>query len=357
MSQREISRSEVEERRALMRPQELKAMGPDREVFLFEGIPHPVQCDKIKYYQDKLFTKRLIGKTNVPVLDLSIKQPPKAVTPTKQAQPAPQTEQTATQSDQASAAIDPNQHTLGDDDMNLKQLAAAATLMGAVATGACSPESLLQPTHNSAGEKVVTGEAFDITQNPNPQKAYKLKVKIKDAPAGGFKDFRAVASFDIGNIKECGYYLGGTYQGTVPGVERDILFPLIKLSETEYEGVFYTDWGKDGDFYGKGVCHWVFTYIGVSFRATGAEDETQFITGFSDNYEFFTGKHVVRGTDDEFDSKHSKTQTRFYPKSEYPRSQFHNTSSSDSGLKSVNEYTEKYRNNLFSLTLTTEKVE
>ena len=48
MSQREISRSEVEERRALMRPQELKAMGPDREVFLFEGIPHPVQCDKIK---------------------------------------------------------------------------------------------------------------------------------------------------------------------------------------------------------------------------------------------------------------------------------------------------------------------
>ena len=48
MSQREISRSEVEERRVLMRPQELKAMGPDREVFLFKGISHPVQCDKIK---------------------------------------------------------------------------------------------------------------------------------------------------------------------------------------------------------------------------------------------------------------------------------------------------------------------
>ncbi len=48
MGQREISRSEVEEHRTLMRPQELKAMGPDREVFLFEGIPHPAQCDKIK---------------------------------------------------------------------------------------------------------------------------------------------------------------------------------------------------------------------------------------------------------------------------------------------------------------------
>ena len=71
---REVSRSEVEERRALMLPQELKAMGPDREVFLFEGIPHPVKCDKIKYYQDKLFTQRLIGKTNVPVLSI-MKQP------------------------------------------------------------------------------------------------------------------------------------------------------------------------------------------------------------------------------------------------------------------------------------------
>ncbi|HEY5973078.1 MAG TPA: type IV secretory system conjugative DNA transfer family protein, partial [Pseudoxanthomonas sp.] len=42
---REFSRSESEERRALMLPQELKAMGFDTEVFLYEGIPHPVKCD------------------------------------------------------------------------------------------------------------------------------------------------------------------------------------------------------------------------------------------------------------------------------------------------------------------------
>jgi hypothetical protein len=268
------------------------------------------------------------------VLDLSIKQPPKAVRPTKQA--------TATPSAHVSAAIDPNEHTLGDDDMNLKQLAAAATLMGAVATGACSPESLLQPTHNSAGEKVVTGEAFDITQNPNPQKAYKLKVKIKDAPAGGFKDFGGSVGFDIGNIKECGYYLGGTYQGTVPGVGRDINFPLTQLSDSEYEGVFYTDWGKEGDFYGRGVCHWRFTGIGAGFRATGAEGETSFVIGFHELHDELTGERVVDGSDDEFEPKHSKTQTRFYTKSGYPKSQFHNTSSSDRGLKSVNEYTEKH---------------
>ena len=67
---RETSRSESEERRALMLPQELKAMGPDTEVFLYEGIPHPVKCDKIRYYQDSYFTRRL--KEKVPISVLSI---------------------------------------------------------------------------------------------------------------------------------------------------------------------------------------------------------------------------------------------------------------------------------------------
>ncbi|MGL4767997.1 MAG: type IV secretory system conjugative DNA transfer family protein [Formosimonas sp.] len=67
---REVSRSENEERRALMLPQELKAMGPDKEVFLYEGLPHPVMCEKIKYYQDKMFTERLIDKVDVQVLKI-----------------------------------------------------------------------------------------------------------------------------------------------------------------------------------------------------------------------------------------------------------------------------------------------
>lgn len=65
---REVSRSENEERRALMLPQELKAMGPEKEVFLFEGIPYPVLCEKIRYYKDRTFRKKLLGKVDVPVL-------------------------------------------------------------------------------------------------------------------------------------------------------------------------------------------------------------------------------------------------------------------------------------------------
>ncbi len=67
---REFSRSESEERRALMLPQELKAMGFDKEVFLYEGIPHPVMCDKIKYYKDRYFTSRLLPKAEVQKLSI-----------------------------------------------------------------------------------------------------------------------------------------------------------------------------------------------------------------------------------------------------------------------------------------------
>jgi type IV secretion system protein VirD4 len=65
---REFSRSESEERRALMLPQELKAMGADKEVFLYEGLPHPVLCEKIRYYQDKHFAARILPPVDVPLL-------------------------------------------------------------------------------------------------------------------------------------------------------------------------------------------------------------------------------------------------------------------------------------------------
>jgi type IV secretion system protein VirD4 len=67
---REYSRSESEERRALMLPQELKAMGNDREVFLYEGLAHPVRCDKIRYYRERRFASRVLPRAMVPLLDV-----------------------------------------------------------------------------------------------------------------------------------------------------------------------------------------------------------------------------------------------------------------------------------------------
>ena len=65
---REVSRSESLERRALMLPQELKALGDDRQVLLCEGLAHPVLCDKIRYYRERRFKARLLPHVDVPVL-------------------------------------------------------------------------------------------------------------------------------------------------------------------------------------------------------------------------------------------------------------------------------------------------
>jgi type IV secretion system protein VirD4 len=68
---REVTRSISEERRALMLPQELKAMGTDKEVFLFEGIANPVKCKKIRYYQDRYFNSRLLPAVPIPIVTMA----------------------------------------------------------------------------------------------------------------------------------------------------------------------------------------------------------------------------------------------------------------------------------------------
>jgi type IV secretion system protein VirD4 len=62
---RNVSDNEVLEKRALMLPQELKAMGPEKEIVLYEGLAHPILCRKVRYYEDSYFTRRLLPKVVV----------------------------------------------------------------------------------------------------------------------------------------------------------------------------------------------------------------------------------------------------------------------------------------------------
>lgn len=64
------STSESEEQRRLMLPQELKAMSADQEIFIYEGLDHPVMCEKIRYYKEAAFTERLLPKVDVPRVHL-----------------------------------------------------------------------------------------------------------------------------------------------------------------------------------------------------------------------------------------------------------------------------------------------
>ena len=65
-----VSYAEVEERRALMLPQELKALSPEQQIIFVEGAPHPIKCGKIRYYQDAFFKQRLKDKAAVKTLEL-----------------------------------------------------------------------------------------------------------------------------------------------------------------------------------------------------------------------------------------------------------------------------------------------
>jgi type IV secretion system protein VirD4 len=71
-----VSFAEVEEKRALMLPQELKALDPKREIVFIEGTPHPIRCHKIRYYEDRYFKPRLLGAAAVPRLEMELYRQP-----------------------------------------------------------------------------------------------------------------------------------------------------------------------------------------------------------------------------------------------------------------------------------------
>lgn len=63
------SENESDQRRALLLPQELKELGTDKEIISLENTK-PILCEKIRYYEDKLLTARLMDAPAVPTLDL-----------------------------------------------------------------------------------------------------------------------------------------------------------------------------------------------------------------------------------------------------------------------------------------------
>ena len=65
---RNISWNEAEERRPLMLPQEVKALGADKEIIFVEGVPHPILAEKIRYFRDGFFKERLLPKVELPVI-------------------------------------------------------------------------------------------------------------------------------------------------------------------------------------------------------------------------------------------------------------------------------------------------
>ena len=64
--QRSRSQSVSLQRRALLLPQEVKELGPEKAIVFYEGL-RPIRCRKIRYFADKRFRKRLLPALASPV--------------------------------------------------------------------------------------------------------------------------------------------------------------------------------------------------------------------------------------------------------------------------------------------------
>ena len=232
---RDVSRSESEERRALMLPQELKAMGFDKEVILLEGVSHPVMCEKIKYYQDKRFTQRLLTKVEIPKLQLG-------------------EELMASKATHAFTAA-----------------AAMALAMG------CSPAP--------GGKKSATPDAPEphprtmahkYKQNPNPKQRYDITVTIADAP-GPFESVEGFAQYEA---SDCVFVLD-RFAGVTSKPRYRMPIVIRKINESTHVGTIYLDAMLDEDYFGKGACHWQFTSTTVMMKASGEKTESLFSASLS----------------------------------------------------------------------------
>jgi type IV secretion system protein VirD4 len=72
-ARRSRSQNVSEQRRALLLPQEVKALGPEEAIIFYENL-RPIRCRKIRYFLDKRFTTRLLPppKTAAPALPVAL---------------------------------------------------------------------------------------------------------------------------------------------------------------------------------------------------------------------------------------------------------------------------------------------
>lgn len=140
---------------------------------------------------------------------------------------------------------------------------------------ACNPETSMNPTLAAAEQDVENGGRGLAKLNPAPQRALDLVVTVADAP-GPLQVIKGTAQYDVSNEAECGHINEAT--GTPARITSMEPFELRRVSDTQFRGTVYLDRMLDEDYYGRGVCRWEFSGANAALQATGAKEETRFIS-------------------------------------------------------------------------------
>jgi hypothetical protein len=129
------------------------------------------------------------------------------------------------------------------------------------------------PMNAAPGKTDADGDPI-YRKNPHPTQAYRITMTIEDAP-GPFGHVSGTAFYDMTNHEQC------TPMEPIEGVwskskEDGIPMRFQKTNETTYVATIYADGMVDADYYGKGVCHFELSGVGITLRATGKHEETRF---------------------------------------------------------------------------------
>ncbi|WP_416192459.1 hypothetical protein [Neisseria sp. CCUG12390] len=173
-------------------------------------------------------------------------------------------------------------------------------------------------------------------QNPNPKEAYRIRIKINDAPG----PLKLMSDMSVGYLADnCEYLITSEIIGAKAHPRKSLKFPIHKISENEYETVVYRDAMLDEDYFGEGVCRWKPDGFGTGFKTTGLPEETEFsINDFVDN--------LIE----------QKTMTKYYWKALYPYPTHPQNDYVDFGNESPNDFSPENQKNLFTMTATIEEI-
>lgn len=175
--------------------------------------------------------------------------------------------------------------------------------------------------------------------NPHPKQAYRLKIKINDAPGPLVSMNNTYIRY---MARDCSYVINHI-EGVTSHPRKYVDIPLRQVGKNEYEASFYFDAVQDEDYFGEGVCHWKPDGFGGTFKATGKEEETG-----------FTISDVMRNL------LEKKTLTKYCWKWSYPYFTREDGSISPDfvnfGITSPELYSAEEHKEMFTITVTLEEV-
>ena len=207
-----------------------------------------------------------------------------------------------------------------------------AALFSALSLNACGG------SEKSMSIQEQTEARFQL--NPHPKQAYRLRIKINDAPG----PLKLMGNMSVGYKAENCSYIINHIEGAPANPEKRVRTVIRQLREFEYETVVYADAMQDEDYFGEGICHWKPEGFGVAFKATGSPDETKF--NFGDFLDDLIEKKML---------------VKYYWKWAYPYSKREDGSlysdSVDFGIVSPEIYSPEEHKKMFTITVTLEEVQ